>query len=286
MEKWIEILIRSAALFIVLLLFIRVMGKRNISRMNAFSFVSYVIIAIISALISVNIITNITFGFIALAVWIVFTIAVDYLSIKSKKVHDLIHGKEAIIIKNGKIMEETLLQLRLSGEELLKELRNKSVFNVADVEFAIMETSGELNVLLKSDKQTITPKDLQQKVSPKSESQTVILDGTILNEPLFSLGLNQRWLKIQLENLGVSLDNVFLGQVDSSGELYVDLFDDSIQIPEPKVKELVYANLEKTHADFMKFSLETQDEVAKKMYARNAEIIKDLTNKLEPYLLR
>jgi len=74
--------------------------------------------------------------------------------------------------------------------------------------------------------------------------------------------------------------------VDSSGDLYIDLFDDSIQLPQPKVKEMLYANLEKSQADLTTFALETEDEKAKTIYYKNAQKLKKVMEKLEPYLLR
>jgi uncharacterized membrane protein YcaP (DUF421 family) len=196
-----------------------------------------------------------------------------------------VYGKETILIKNGKVMEENLSQVRFTGEELLRELRSKNVFNLMDVEFALMETTGEINMLLKSYKTPITPHDLGKQVSPQTESQTVILDGNIIDEALSNRGLNHGWLNTQLESLGVSLDNVFIGQVDSSGDLYVDLFEDSIQIPKPQVKELIYANLEKTQADLLSFALETQNPKTKDMYSNDAQKLQSIVKKLEPYLL-
>ncbi|KJR44474.1 hypothetical protein UF75_5157 [Desulfosporosinus sp. I2] len=111
------------------------------------------------------------------------------------------------------------------------------------------------------------------------------MDGNILNEPLFSLGLNQEWLKVELDKMGVALENVFLGQVDSSGDLFLDLFDDAVEIPQPKVKELLYANLEKIQADLSTFSLQTNNESAKGMYMRNSQKLENLLDKLRPYLL-
>ncbi|MBU2699842.1 uncharacterized membrane protein YcaP (DUF421 family) [Sporomusaceae bacterium BoRhaA] len=262
------------------------MGKRNLVRITPFRFVGYVVTAVITAVMSLNLMTDIAYGFIALGVWVLFPIALDYLSIKSKWIHDIVNGKETVLIKHGKIMEESLLEVRLTGEELLRELRSKNAFNLADVEFAVMEDTGELNVLMKSHKRPVDAYDLGIKVAPQAEPQTVILDGNILNEPLFSLGFNKEWLGIQLETMGVSLDNVFIGQVDSSGELYLDLFDDAIQLSQPKVKEMLYANFEKSQADLMTFALETENETAKKMYSEHAEKLRQLTEKLKPYLLR
>lgn len=283
---WTQILFRSIALFILVLVLARILGKRNITRIPPYRFICYQVQAIIAALISVNIITNIAFGFIALGVWVLFPIALDYLSIKSKRIHDLTNGKETVLIKHGKIMEESLLQTRLTGEELLRELRYKNVFNLADVEFAVMETTGEINVFLKSDKKPVTAHDFGIITAPQAEPQTIILDGNVLNESLSSLGLNKEWLRVQLENMGASLDNVFLGQVDSSGDLYLDLFDDAVELPQPKIKEMIYANIEKAQASLITFGLETKDENAKAMYSKNADKLKQLMDKLKPYLLR
>jgi uncharacterized membrane protein YcaP (DUF421 family) len=286
MQEWIQILLSSVSLFFLVLLMIRLMGKRNVARMTPFRFVSYIVIAVIAALMSLNVITNLALGFIALGVWVLFPIALDYLSIKSKWVHDIVNGKETVLIKHGKIMEESLLQTRLTGEELLRELRSKNAFNLADVEFAVMEHTGDISVFMKSHKKPISSYDLGIKVAPQTEPQTIILDGNIVNEPLASLGFNKEWLGIQLENMGVSLDNVFIGQVDSSGDLYLDLFNDAVQLPQPKVKEMLYANFEKIQADLMTFALGTQDEPAKSMYSQHAETLKQLMEKLKPYLLR
>ena len=286
MKDWIVILLRSTSLFILTLILIRILGKRQPSRTNPFNIVNYMVIAIIAALVSLNLIKNPVWGLIALGVWVLLPIALDYLAIKSKWVHDLVNGKPTILVKDGKVMEENLIQVRYTGEELLRELRSKNAFNLADVEFAILETTGDINVMMKSGKKPVSPDDLGVKVSPQPEPQTVILDGNILNEPLSNLGLNLQWLKVQLENMGVTADNVFIGQVDGSGNLYIDLFNDSLQVPQPKVKELIFANLEKCQADLMTFALETENPQIKTMYLKNADKIKQVKGKLEPYLLR
>lgn len=286
MNSLLAILLRSIFLFIIILALTRVMGKGNLSKMQPFNFVCYMVVAIIASLISVNIITNIYLGLAALIVWALLPIAVDYLAMKSKWVHDLVRGRQWVVMKNGKVMEENLSKVRLTGEEFLSELRSKNVFNLADVEFAIMEATGDISLCLKSDKKPVTAHDLGTKISPKVQPETVILDGNILNEGLTNLGLNQRWLKVQLDNAGVALENVFIAQVDSSGDMYIDLFDDNIQVPQPKVKELLYANLEKAQADFMSFALETEDKEAKANFLHNAKELEKVLKKLKPYLLR
>lgn len=183
-------------------------------------------------------------------------------------------------------MEENLKRARMTGEELLRELRRKNIFNLSDVEFALLETTGEINAMLKSDKVPVTPRHLERKVAPQSEPQTVIADGNILDQPLANIGLNRRWVLTELEKAGVALENVFLGQVDSYGDLYLDLFDDAVQLPQARVKDLLYAALEKSQADLTAFSLETENEQAKAMYQRNADRLKTVLENIRPYLLR
>jgi len=284
MQEPIYTIIRSLALFFLVWLSIRLIGKRNISRVKPFNFMSYIVLAVVATLMSLNLIDLIS-GFIVLLTWLVLPIALDFLSIKSEVVHQLINGKETVLIKHGKIMEENLIQVRMTGEDLLAELRSKNIFNLTDVEFAVMETNGEINAYLKSDKKPVSAHDLGKKLAPQAEPQTVIMDGNILIEPLFSLGLNQEWLNVELDKMGVALENVFLGQVDSSGDLFLDLFDDAVEIPQPKVKELLYASLQKVQADLSTFSLQTNNKNAKGMYIRNSQKLDNLLDKLRPYLL-
>lgn len=286
MDNWLITLFNSIVLFFVALFLVRFMRRKSLSKATPFDFISYVIIAIVITLVSLNIIDNIYFGLITLAVWVVLPIAVDFAAMRSNWIYNLINGKERVLIKEGKVMEDNLSKERMTAQEFMQELRSKNAFNLADVEFALMETTGDINVSLKSDKKPVTAYDLGKDVGPKSESQAVILDGNIMNEALTNIGLNQDWLKVELEKKGVDLENVFIGQVDSSGDLYVDLFDDMIQVPKSQVKEMIYSNIEKTQSDLMSFYLETENKEAKAMYLKNAEKLKRIMKRLEPYLLR
>lgn len=286
MDTWLILLFNSILLFFLTLVLTRFIKKKSLSNITAFDFISYVVIATIVTLMSLDIITNIYFGLITLAVWTLLPIILDYATMRSKWMYTLINGRERVLIKNGKVMEDNLSKTRMTGQEFLQDLRSKKAFNLADVEFAVMETNGDINVSLKADKEPITSYDLGKTVASKAEPQTVILDGNILNEGLTNAGLNQGWLTTELENKGVALENVFIGQVDSSGDLYIDLFDDMIQVPKTQIKEMLYASIQKSQADLMSFSLETDNEAAKSMYLKNAENLKKVIDKLEPYLLR
>ncbi|AZV57024.1 YetF domain-containing protein [Clostridium sp. AWRP] len=286
MKIWIIILLKSTVLFFVTLFFITIEGKKHPRKISPFNFINYSVIAVLIALTCTNVIYNWVIGILAIAVWMLLPLILEYASMKSKFICNLLKGKGVVVVKEGKVMEENLSKIGCSGEDLLRELRSKNVFNLADVEFAMMESTGDINILMKSDKRPLTPNDLQIEVSQEGAPQTVILDGNIINESLSNLGLNQGWLDVQLESKGVSLDNVFIGQVNSKGELYIDLFDDLIQTPQSNVRKILYANLEKAQADLMSFTLETEDKKVKDMYKKDSDVLKNVLIKLKPYLLK
>lgn len=286
MDTWLIVLFKSIILFFIAIIITRYMKRKTLARATPFDFISYSVVAVLIPLISLGIISNFYFGVITLIVWAIMPLLLDLASMKSKTIYNLIHGKERVLIKNGKIMEDNLSKERITGQEFLQIMRSKNAFNLADVEFSLLETNGDINVTLKADKKPVTSYDLGKKVPQKSEPQAVILDGNVLNEGLTNAGLNKGWLNTQLEAQGVPLESVFLGQVDSSGDLYLDLFDDMIQIPKAQVKDMLYASLLKCQSDLMSYSLDTDNKEAKNMYSKNAKKLEELINKLEPYLLR
>lgn len=286
MSEWLNILLRSAGLFALTLLLVRLIGKRLTSRLTFFDLVTGIAIGVIVAALSLNMVQNFAGGLVALAVWTVFPALLYLLAIKYKAVRDILQGKETVLINHGKVLEDKLLEARLTPEDLLGQLRKKNVFNFADVEFAVLEPDGELSALLKKEKQPATPKTLGLAVVRESVPQTVMLDGVVMDEPLAAMGLNRRWLHTELAKAGVAPENVFLAQVDSLGQLYLDLFDDAIQVPKPRARERVYVSLKKCQADCELYALGTRNPEAGKMYEESARLLEQAVQELEPLLTR
>ncbi|MFA8439537.1 DUF421 domain-containing protein [Pueribacillus sp. YX66] len=284
MPGWLEITLRSLVIFVVLLFVIKLLGKKQISEMSFFEYIIGITIGAIAASISIDRNIPLIFGVVSLFIWILIPYLLNYLTLKSKNVRDFIEGSESVLIKDGKIMEDNLKKENYSVENLLNQLRKKNVFNASDVEFAVLETDGNLSVLLKKDKQPLTPNDLNIPVGFEKEPQTVIMDGQIVDEELKNRGLNRRWLKTELEKIGVTIENVFLGQVDSTGQLTVDLFDDNITVPEPIQKPLLLATMKKCQADLELFALATKNEEAKQMYSQHAYEIERVMTNVKPLL--
>lgn len=229
MSEWLNIIIRSFLFVVTLFAITKLGGKKQLAELSFFEYVSGITIGSIAGEVIMGLEGNMLHGVLAIFIFGGFTYLVDVISIKSKKFRDFVEGKATVFIKDGKILEKNLKKEKYTIDELNSLLRDKNVFKTADVEFAVLEPKGDLSVLLKRDLQPLTPKDINLSIAPEKEAQTIIMDGEILSEPLNSSGKNRGWLDNELSKLGVTLDNVFMAQVDSSGKLTIDTYDDQIE---------------------------------------------------------
>lgn len=281
---WLHIVIRSLGAITMLFLITRLLGKKQIAQLTFFEYIAGITLGEIAGFISTDIEENYWLGVVALLTWFSVPLGVEWFTLKSKKFADIVEGKASVLITEGKILEDNMKKERLSAEELMQRLRTKNVFNVADVEFALMETSGDITVLLKKENQPITPKHLGQKLPPEPAPQAVIIDGEIINESLATLGYSRGWLHGELDKLGIPVNNIFLAQADSYGELYIDLYDDQIQLPQPNNRALLLSTLKKCQADLELFALGTNDANAKTLYSHCAETLQNTINNISPIL--
>ncbi|PZX07536.1 uncharacterized membrane protein YcaP (DUF421 family) [Psychrobacillus insolitus] len=271
MPEWLDVAVRSV-MFLVFLFFVtKALGKKQIAQLSFFEYVTGITIGSIAAEGIMGLDGNMYLGLLAIVIVALLPFLSGLISLKSKKFRDFIEGKGTIFIKDGKVMEDNLKKERYTIDELLELLRNKDVFQVSDVEFAVLEATGDLSVMLKKENQPLTPKDLNMKVASIKEPQTVIMDGKILDEPLATIGHSRGWLKTEIDKLGVTIENVFIGQVNSYGELTVDVFDDKLQVPSPQERPLMLSTMKKCQADLELFALATEDKLAKQLFVKNSK---------------
>ncbi|MCK1985352.1 MULTISPECIES: DUF421 domain-containing protein [Peribacillus] len=280
MPDWIEIVLRSLFFLIVLFVITKVLGKKQLSQLSFFEYVTGITIGNVGAELATKVEGNIIHGVLSILVFAIAPFIAGSISLKSKTFRDLVEGKASVFIKDGKVMEDNLKKEKYTIDELLGLLRKKDVFDISEVEFALLEANGDFSVMLKKQNQPITPKDLNLPVAAVKEPQTIIMDGSILDEPLSTIGLNRNWLHTELDKLGVLLENVFLGQANSNGELTVDLYDDKLKVPSPQEKPLLLATLKKCQADLELFALGTESKEAKEMFSKNSEKLQRAIDKV------
>ena len=217
-------ILRTLATYFVVLIVMRIMGKREIGQLSSFDLVVALIIAELAAIPVGE--TELPFfrGIVPIITITTAQILLSFLCLKIDWLREVVYGHPTVLIKNGKILEREMLKSRYNLEDLLTQLREKNFPNVADVEFAILENSGDLTVIPKSQKRPLTPEDLGLSTIYEGLCLPLIVDGKIKRGNLEQTGLGEGWLLREIRARGAqSFNDVFFASRDTAGTLYVDL---------------------------------------------------------------
>ena len=159
-------------------------------------------------------------GIIPILGLLVMHLLISFCNLKSIKFRGVICGKPSILIYRGKIDEKVMKKERYTINELQERLRGKDVFNIGDVEYAILETSGEINVILKPEKRNPTLSDLNIKAQYEGIAYDLVLDGVIQYENLKKLNKDYSWLKGQVKKFGFNPEQALVVTIDADGQIY------------------------------------------------------------------
>lgn len=215
------VFIRTLILYTIVIIVMRIMGKRQIGQLQPFELVVAIMISELAAVPMQNTGVPLINGIIPILTLLFAQIAFSFIALKSTKARGIICGKPNILIENGKINEQNLRKEMYTLNDLLEQLRSKNVPNIADVEFAILETNGQLSVIPKSQKRAVNPEDLNIPTKYEGLPLDLIVDGDIIYKNLTKANLDEGWLRAELGKLGaVSPRNVLFASIDSDGNLY------------------------------------------------------------------
>jgi len=224
---WKEIRLTAiSSILSVSLLFIltRFIGKKQRAQLTFFDYVIGITIGSIAGYGVVDESIHIAAWSTGLIICTLFSIIISYISKKSYVGRKLLNGTPFVLIENGKIIEESLKRSRLNINDLLEECRQKDVFDIAEIEFAILETTGKLSILLKSANQPLTLKDMNIEATYKGLCASVVIDGKIIENHLQIINLDRSWLLSELAKNSINnYEDVLFAYVDNSGNLVVHL---------------------------------------------------------------
>lgn len=209
---------RTIILYIIVIISIRLMGKRQIGDMQPGELVVTLLISEIAAMPLQDTDQPILFGVSAIFTLVALEIMISLLSLKSFFVRKLISGKSVILIKDGIIDQKELKKVRLTVLDLVELLRNQQVFDISTVSFAVLETGGNLNVLLKSKSQPATVGDIKVQKGPAELPLPVISDGKILTESVKALGITRQEIVRRISKKGLRTADIMLMTLDSGGK--------------------------------------------------------------------
>ena len=211
---------RSIVLYIIVLIVMRLMGKREISQMQPFELAISIMIADLASIPMTEIGIPIFNGIVPILGLLVMHLLISVINIKSIHLRKIICGKPSILIYRGKIDEKVLKKERFTINELQERLRRNNIFNLGDVEYAILETSGEVTVIQKPEKRNTIPEDFNIQPDYEGIPYDLVIDGKIMNENLRNIGKNYNWLKKQVEKFGIKPEEALVVTLDGKGQIF------------------------------------------------------------------
>jgi uncharacterized membrane protein YcaP (DUF421 family) len=226
------ILIRSFSAFVILLLIARILGKQTISNMNFHEFVTTVILGAMAANFAFNEKIQVSHLLISLTVFTITSFVLSKLFLKFRNFKMWTEGTPTVLIEGGFILEDNLKKNNMTLDSLNQQLRQKDIFDIVDVEYALLEINGKLSVQKKKELQTVTLKDLQLDAGKAPQFPIeLIIDGQRLQGNFDSNNIPESWLLSQLKSRGKQIEDIFYAVKGSNGQLYVDEYKDKIQHP-------------------------------------------------------
>lgn len=212
---------RTLILYMLVVIVMRLMGKRQIGQLQPFELVVAIMISELAAVPMQNKGIPLINGIIPILTLLVAQILLSYISLKSLSARTVICGKPTILVENGKIKENNLRKETYNVNDLFEQLRNKNIFNISDVEYAVLETNGQLSILQKSQKRPIKPEDLGVSTNYEGIPLDLIIDGTIIHKNLRIANLDEQWLKTELSKFNINdTNNVLFASLDTQGNLF------------------------------------------------------------------
>lgn len=211
---------RSIILYIIVLIVMRLMGKREIGQLQPFELAISIMIADLASIPMTETGIPITNGIVPILGLLVMHLIISLINLKSLKAREIICGKPTILVYRGKIDEKALKKERFTINELQERLRGNNVVNLGDVEYAILETSGEVTVIQKPEKRNTIPEDFNIQPDYEGIPYDLVVDGKIMSKNLQSIGKNYVWLKKQVEKFGIKPEEALIVTLDGKGQIF------------------------------------------------------------------
>ena len=211
---------RAIILYILVLIVMRLMGKREIGQLQPFELAISIMIADLASIPMTDTGVPISNGVIPILGLLIMHLMISLINMKSIRAREIICGKPTILVYRGKINEKALKKERFTINELEERLRGSDVFNLGDVEYAILETSGQVTVIQKPEKRTTIPEDFN--IVPQYEGipYDLVVDGKIMDDNLKALGKNREWLRKQVEKFKIKPEEALVVTYDGKGQIF------------------------------------------------------------------
>lgn len=212
--------VRSIILYIIVLIVMRLMGKREIGQLQPFELAISIMIADLASIPMTETGIPITRGIIPILGLLVMHLMISIINIKSIRAREVICGKPRILIYRGRIDEQALKKERFTINELEERLRGNNIVNIGDVEYAILETSGQVTVVQKPNKRTTTPEDFNIMPEYEGLAYDLVVDGKVMSDNLQKIGKDYTWLKKEVAKFKITPEEALLVTLDGKQQIF------------------------------------------------------------------
>ena len=212
------VFIRSIILYVVIVFSIRLMGKHQLGELSPNEFVVAILISNIATLPAENSDIPLIRGIVPVLTLVCLDVIVSTLAFKSRKIRRLISGSPKVIISDGKLIQKELKNIRYTTDDLMESMRNQGVFDISQVQYAIVETNGKLSFYLKSPFQPLTPETQKHTIPTSNPPVTVIDDGEIITSSMDFINMTEKQLQLFLSKNNVTPKEVYLFSSDGKSK--------------------------------------------------------------------
>ncbi len=223
------ILVRSVIIYLLVLFVMRFMGKREIGQMQPFELAISIMIADLAASPMTEIGIPIFYGIIPIFGLLLMHVIISVINLKSIRMREIICGKPRILIYRGKIDERAMIEENFTINELQERLRVNNINNLGDVEFAILETSGQISVVQKPAKRALKPEDFNMEVPYEGIAYDLVIDGKIMTENLDKLGKDYNWLEQEVGKFNMKPEEALIVVLNGDSTMFCQKKDDNIK---------------------------------------------------------
>lgn len=228
MPGFVEIILRTFTAFILLWVFVHQLGKQMIAHKTYHLYIASITIGTIAGNLAFNIKVKFLYFILSFVIMVTVVFTLNFLALRNHRYRKWIAGDPTTLIEKGQILEEEMQRVGFSLESLKQAMRGKGIFNIEEVDYAILEIDGSLSILKKHEHQNITKQDLHI-VSPQNKIPVeLVMDGKIIHQNLSNNTYDEEWIMAELRKRNITVLEISYAVVGTNGDLYIDLFRDHL----------------------------------------------------------
>jgi uncharacterized membrane protein YcaP (DUF421 family) len=232
MKDLIDILLQTLIAFFAILFIARILGRQQVAQLTVHEYINGITFGSIAANVATDLGQSTGGHILGLFLFGALTFLITYLSKKSRGISKVIEGEPILVIQDGHILEKNLSRFHYTVDDLTHLLRKKDVFNIEDVKYGILETTGEVSVMKVAQKENVKVEDLNLKTTQEELCTDIIVTGNIIYDNLKKRDITVKWLTSQLKMIGVKdIKDIYYATLDKDKKIYIDNFNDNLNNP-------------------------------------------------------